>query len=75
MKEGRSSIRSHEKKQPPRQDRFSFSFLASQGDRKFHVIAEALRAFVEVNDVTSHWPRATKMRLRRVDPMLYQYFE
>lgn len=35
--------------------------------------AEALRAFVEVNDVTSHWPRATKLRLRKVDPMLYEY--
>ena len=37
--------------------------------------AEALRAYVEVNDVTSHWPRATKTRLRRVDPGLYQYVE
>ena len=41
----------------------------------FHIIAEGLRAFVEVNDVTSHWPRATKMRLRKVDPQLYQYVE
>ncbi len=37
--------------------------------------AEALRAFIEVNDVTSHWPRATKARLRKVDPMLYAYVE
>ena len=37
--------------------------------------AEALRAFVEVNDVTSHWPRATKSRLRKVDPQLYEYVE
>jgi hypothetical protein len=35
--------------------------------------AEALRAFIEVNDVTSHWPRATKARLRRVDPQMYEY--
>lgn len=37
--------------------------------------AEALRAFVEINDVTSHWPRATKSRLRKVDPALYRYVE
>ncbi len=38
-------------------------------------LAEALRAFVEINDVTSHWPRATKIRLRNVDPQLYDYVE
>ena len=37
--------------------------------------AEGLRAFVEVNDVTSHWPRATKARLRKVDPLLFDYVE
>jgi hypothetical protein len=37
--------------------------------------AEALRAYVEVNDVTSHWPRATKARLRRIDPGLYEFVE
>jgi hypothetical protein len=37
--------------------------------------AEALRAYVEVNDPTSHWPRATKARLRKVDPLLYEYVE
>lgn len=37
--------------------------------------AEALRAFVEVNDAASHWPQATRRRLRRVDPMLYDYVE
>jgi hypothetical protein len=39
------------------------------------MIAEGLRAFVEVNDPTSHWRRATRARLRNVDPMLYQYVE
>jgi hypothetical protein len=38
-------------------------------------LAEAMRAYVEVNDVTSHWPRATKARLRRIDPRLYAYVE
>jgi hypothetical protein len=37
--------------------------------------AEALRAYVEVNDATSHWPRATKLRLQRVDSQLYDYVE
>ncbi len=37
--------------------------------------AEALRAYVEANDPASFWPRATKARLRKVDPMLYQYIE
>jgi hypothetical protein len=37
--------------------------------------AEALRAYVEVNDITSHWPRATKARLRRVDPRLFTYID
>lgn len=37
--------------------------------------AEGLRAFVEANDVTSHWPRATKARLRKVDVGLYAYVD
>lgn len=37
--------------------------------------AEALRAYVEVNDPASHWPRATKVRLRTIDPRLYAYIE
>ena len=37
--------------------------------------AEALRAFVEVNDPASHWPRATKLRLRKTDPRLFEYVE
>lgn len=37
--------------------------------------AEGLRAFVEVNDPASHWPRATKARLRNVDPAFFTYVE
>jgi hypothetical protein len=37
--------------------------------------AEAVRAYVEVNDPVSFWPRATKARLRRVDPQMYEYVE
>lgn len=37
--------------------------------------AEALRAFIEANDVTSHWPRATKARLKKIDAGLYAYVD
>jgi hypothetical protein len=37
--------------------------------------AEALRAYVEANDPASHWPRATKARLRCIDPELFAYVE
>jgi hypothetical protein len=37
--------------------------------------AEALRAYVEVNDCASHWPRATKKRLLHIDSGLYEYIE
>lgn len=35
--------------------------------------AEALRAYVEVNDPHSLWPRATRTRLQRVDPAMFAY--
>lgn len=35
--------------------------------------AEGLRAFVEANDPASHWPRATRARLRSIDPELFAY--
>ena len=38
-------------------------------------LAEALRAFIEVNDPTSHWPRATRLRLRKIDAQLYDYVD
>lgn len=37
--------------------------------------AEALRAYVEVNDAASAWPAATRARLQRIDPSLYLYVE
>lgn len=37
--------------------------------------AEALRAYVEINDVASHWPRATRKRLRQIDPGMCNYVE
>ncbi len=37
--------------------------------------AESLRAYVEANDAASPWPRATRERLRRIDPAMYEYVE
>jgi hypothetical protein len=37
--------------------------------------AEAVRAYAEVNDIASCWPRATKARLKRVDPAMYDIVE
>lgn len=37
--------------------------------------AESLRAYVEVNDPASFWPRATRPRLHRIDPAMYEYVE
>ena len=37
--------------------------------------AEGLRAFVEANDPASHWPRATKARLQKLDPELFEYLK
>jgi hypothetical protein len=37
--------------------------------------AESLRAYVEANDPASPWPRATRERLRRIDPAMFEYVE
>ena len=37
--------------------------------------AEALRAYVEANDSGSPWPRATRARLRHIDPGMHDYVE
>jgi hypothetical protein len=37
--------------------------------------AESLRAYVEANDPASPWPRATRERLRRIDPAMYEYVD
>jgi hypothetical protein len=37
--------------------------------------AESVRAYVEVNDLASSWPRASKARLRRVDAAMYRIVE
>jgi hypothetical protein len=37
--------------------------------------AEGLRAYVEANDAASPWPRATRERLLRIDPAMYEYVD
>lgn len=47
-------------------------YAATGADEYF---AESLRAYVEINDAQSFWPRATRARLRRVDPRMYEYVD
>ena len=52
--------------------RFITPYAATGIDEYF---AEGIRAFVEINDPTSHWPRATKARLRKIDPAFHAYVD
>lgn len=52
--------------------RFVTPYAATGIDEYF---AEGIRAFVEINDSTSHWPRVTKARLQSIDPRLFEYVE
>jgi hypothetical protein len=47
---------------------FVTPYAASGLDEYF---AESVRAFVEVNDADSPWPKATRARLARLDPMMH----
>src|SRR5579884_4040962 len=51
---------------------FVTPYAATGADEYF---AEGIRAFVEINDHASFWPRATRARLRRTDPRMYAYVE
>lgn len=51
---------------------FVTPYAASGIDEYF---AEGLRAYVEANDATSHWPRATKARLREIDEGLFAHVD
>ena len=37
--------------------------------------AESVRAYVGINDPASAWPRATPLRLRRIDPRMHDYVD
>jgi hypothetical protein len=49
---------------------FVTPYAATGADEYF---AECVRAYVEANDPASFWPRATRSRLRRIDPQMYAY--
>lgn len=51
---------------------FVTPYAATGADEYF---AESIRAYVEVNDPASFWPRATRAKLRRIDPAMYEYVE
>ena len=51
---------------------FITPYAATGPDEYF---AESVRAFIEVNDTHSFWPRATRARLRRIDPKMFEYVE
>lgn len=51
---------------------FVTPYAATGTDEYF---AEALRAYVEANDPASFWPRATRARLKRIDPQMYDYVD
>jgi hypothetical protein len=51
---------------------FVTPYAATATDEYF---AECIRAYVEANDPQSFWPRATRARLRRIDPAMSGYIE
>ena len=53
-----------------RATRFVTPYAATGLDEYF---AEGLRAYVEINDAGSPWPRATRARLAAIDPGLHAY--
>jgi hypothetical protein len=68
----RSSIDPHLRRLFSDASAFVTPYAATGTDEYF---AEALRAYVEANDPASFWPRATRARLRRIDPQMYEYIE
>jgi hypothetical protein len=52
--------------------RYVTPYAATSLDEYF---AESLRAYVEANDPASFWPRATRERLRLIDPDMFAYVE
>jgi hypothetical protein len=66
----RSGIDGHLKKLFREASAFVTPYAATAPDEYF---AEGMRAYVEANDSTSHWPKATRARLRRADPGMYEY--
>lgn len=55
-----------------RANAFVTPYAASGIDEYF---AECLRAYVEANDPVSHWPRATRERLQRIDAPMFEFVD
>jgi len=51
---------------------FVTPYAASGIDEYF---AESMRAYVEVNDAVSPWPKATRARLAEIDPPMFTVLE
>lgn len=68
----RSSIDPHLRRLFAAATAYVTPYAATGTDEYF---AESLRAYVEINDPASFWPRATRTRLRRVDPQMYDYVD
>lgn len=68
----RSATDAHVKRLFKNATRFVTPYAATAPDEYF---AECLRAYVEVNDTNSLWPRATRRRLRRIDASMYEYVQ
>lgn len=51
---------------------FVTPYAATAVDEYF---AESLRAYVEANDSKSLWPRVTRMRLRSLDPSMFEFID
>lgn len=66
----RSSIDPHLRRLFTEATAYVTPYAATGTDEYF---AESVRAYVEVNDPASFWPRATRARLRRIDPEMYDY--
>ena len=66
----RSSVDPHLRRLFAAATRFVTPYAATAIDEYF---AESMRAYVEANDPASAWPAATRARLARIDPELYDY--
>ncbi len=66
----RSSIDPHLRRLFAAATTYVTPYAATGTDEYF---AESVRAYVEANDPASFWPRATRARLRRIDPQMYAY--